>query len=220
MFLFSSSPAAQWMFFSWKEGRGDFLYQRNWYSWKNRPVCTQPLQGWAAAGSSRFFFSSGLPVWDGQDYCGCDHGKSQTLWSLTSYTVVFNPAGLCNKWAASLCEKLMLTVRGVVKERTRLGWWSQVICLEWLQSWMEIFVAVSVCSSHELQGRVIFSCPRYGCSTFPWNQSECGCLHFTLIARSGSSECDLTGRTLTNTSLRPLKHISAPSQRHRYITLM
>lgn len=45
---------------------------------------------------------------------------------------------------------------------------------------------------------------------------------FTLLfmACSGSSECDLTGRTLTNTSLRPLNHISAPSQRHRYITIM
>lgn len=181
MFLFSSSPATQWMFFSWKEGRGDFLYQRNWYSWKNRPVCTQALlQVWAAAGSSRFFFSSGWPVWDGQACCGCDDGRSQTLWSLTSYTVVFNLAALCSKSAPSLQEELMLTVRGVVEEETRLGWWSQVICWELLQSWMEIFMADSACSSHELQGSVIFSCSQCGCSTFPWGHSDCGCLHFAL----------------------------------------
>lgn len=161
MFLFSSSPATRWMFFSWKEGRGDFLYQRNWYSWKNKPVCTQALlQVWAAARSSRFLFSSGLPVWDGQDYCGCDRGRSQTLWSSTSYMLVFNLAALWSKSTGSLGEKLLLTVRGMVKEGTRRGCCSRVIRLELLQSWVGILVADSVCSPHKLQGSVIFSCPQ------------------------------------------------------------
>lgn len=36
--------------------------------------------------------------------------------------VVFSLAALWSKSAASLSEKLMLTVRGVVREGTRLGW--------------------------------------------------------------------------------------------------
>lgn len=196
MFLFSSSPAIQWMFFSWKEGRGDFLYQRNWYSWKNRPVCTQALlQVWAAAGSSRFFFSSGWPVWDGQACCGCDDGRSQTLWSLTSYTVV----SIWLHCAASQlhpCRRNSCSLSGEWWKREP-GWagdlrWSAGNCCshEWKYSWQIQLAPPMNC-------RVVSSSAAHSVAVLPFHEVIVTVVVSTLLftACSGFSECDLTGKT-------------------------